>query len=96
MTITPEFTEIMKELGENQWKFAVLQNSLHVNHSVLSQHGIDASWQHSDVVERVERIRSDGEEVLFVCEDNIEFPSVSYYEMKIYFSQSPMRNKSIY
>ncbi|MGA4462234.1 HAD-IC family P-type ATPase [Bacillus bombysepticus] len=85
MTITPEFTEIMKELGENQWKFAVLQNSLHVNHSVLSQHGIDASWQHSDVVERVERIRSDGEEVLFVCEDNIEFPSVSYYEMKNIF-----------
>ncbi|MBE5105767.1 cation-translocating P-type ATPase [Bacillus thuringiensis] len=85
IVIVPEFADIFHELDENKWTIAVMQNSLNVNHSVLTQYGIDASWQHSDVTKRVENIRASGEEVLFVCEDNSEFPSVPPHEMKNIF-----------
>jgi len=85
ITIVPEFTNIFHKLNENKCAIAVMNNSLNMNESVLTQYGIDTSWQHSDVVERVERIRLNGEEVLFVCEEKIEFPSISHYEMKNVF-----------
>ncbi|MGE7882158.1 HAD-IC family P-type ATPase [Bacillus sp. NPDC094077] len=85
IAIVPEFADIFHELNENKWTIAVMKNSLNMNHSVLSQYGIDTSWQHSDVTKRVENIRASGEEVLFVCEDNSEFPSVPPHETKNIF-----------
>ena len=85
ITIVPEFAHIFHKLNENKWAIAVMGNSLNINEDVLTQYGIDTSWRHSDVVERVERIRLNGEEVLFVCEEKIEFPSVAHYEMKNIF-----------
>ncbi|MGE7633465.1 HAD-IC family P-type ATPase [Bacillus paramycoides] len=82
VTIIPEFKEVVNGLHENKWSIGVLQNSLHVNRSILSHYGVDDSWQQGDAVERVKLLRSNGEEVLFATDQNTDFPSISFEEIK--------------
>ncbi|MGE7767818.1 HAD-IC family P-type ATPase [Peribacillus sp. NPDC096540] len=70
---TSEFMKIADWLSENKWNVGVLQNSLNISSKTLSNRGVDAGWLNGLVSERVEAIRSRGEEVLFVTENNSQF-----------------------
>ncbi|MGE8203193.1 HAD-IC family P-type ATPase [Heyndrickxia sp. NPDC080065] len=83
---TSKYIEIANWLSENKWKVGVLRNSLNISRETLTKHGVDGSWLNDHVSNRVDALRSQGEEVLFVNGNNIQIsdknpiqsPSVSY------------------
>ncbi|NMF01477.1 cation-translocating P-type ATPase [Aneurinibacillus aneurinilyticus] len=83
---TSEFAQIADWLSENKWKVGVLRNSLNISSETLASSGVDGSWLYDYAPKRVNAIRSQGEEVLFVSRNNdqisdtlpFQVPTVSF------------------
>ncbi|GIM46315.1 hypothetical protein DNHGIG_18640 [Collibacillus ludicampi] len=73
--VTPEFVSIVGHLVQNQWKIAVLHDSLQLDRELYRRLGIDPSWlsfHDEQVYQRICTLRKQGEDVLFIPENEKE------------------------